>query len=75
MFRIRRIFDTAAPVNRRAVEQVQAIIRAQFDDLAESKVLEIPEKLLNPMKFDFRSLLFVCDDRRGRVRGAAQLSI
>lgn len=75
MIRIRRIFDTAAPANRRAVEEVQAIIRSQFDDLTEAKISELPEKLHNPMKFDFRSLLFVCDDRRGQVRGFAQLSL
>lgn len=75
MFRIRRILDTASPANRRAVEQVQMIIRAQFDDLTEAKISEVPEKLHNPMKFDFRSMLFVCDNRQGRVRGFAQLSI
>jgi acetoin utilization deacetylase AcuC-like enzyme/GNAT superfamily N-acetyltransferase len=75
MIRIRRIHDTAAPANRRAVEEVQGIIRSQFNDLTEAKISELPEKLHNPMKFDFRAMLFVYEDSRGRVRGFAQLSV
>lgn len=74
MFRIRRIHDTFLPVNRDAVAQVQQIIREQFSDIADYKIREIPEKLLNPMKFDFRSVLFVCDNRKGRVKGFALFS-
>jgi acetoin utilization deacetylase AcuC-like enzyme/GNAT superfamily N-acetyltransferase len=75
MFRIRCVHDTLLPINRDAIEQVQQIIREQFSDMADFKIREIPEKLLNPMKFDFRSLLFVCDDRKGRVKGFALLSV
>ncbi len=74
MFRIRRVHDLSLPINRDAVEQIQQIIRAQFDDMADEKVREVPEKLLNPMKFNFRSELFVCDDRKGRVKGFALFS-
>jgi len=74
MFRIRCIHDSLLPVNRDAIAQVQDIIRAQFSDIADYTIREIPEKLLNPMKFDFRSVLFVCDDRKGRVKGFALFS-
>ncbi|MCW9013307.1 MAG: histone deacetylase family protein [Gammaproteobacteria bacterium] len=74
MFRIRCIHDTLLPVNKRAIEQVQQIIQQQFSDITDSKIREIPEKLLNPMKFDFRSVLFVCDDRKGQVKGFALFS-
>ncbi len=74
MFRIRRIHDTFLPVNRDAVAQVQQIIREQFSDVADYKIREIPEKLLNPMKFDFRSVLFICDNRKGKVKGFALFS-
>ena len=74
MFRIRRVHDTLLPINRNAIAQVQEIIRAQFDDVLDFKIREIPEKLLNPMKFNFRSVLFVCDDRKGRVKGFALFS-
>lgn len=74
MFRIRCVHDTLLPINKNAISQVQDIIRAQFHDMADSKIREIPEKLLNPMKFNFRSMLFVCDDRKGRVKGFALFS-
>lgn len=74
MFRIRCIHDSTLPVNKRAIEQVQQIIHDQFDDMVDSKIREIPEKLLNPMKYNFRSVLFVCDDRKGRVKGFALFS-
>lgn len=74
MFRIRCVHDTLLPINKNAISQVQDIIRAQFSDMADSKIREIPEKLLNPMKFNFRSVLFVCDDRKGRVKGFALFS-
>jgi acetoin utilization deacetylase AcuC-like enzyme/GNAT superfamily N-acetyltransferase len=75
MFRIRRIYDAFLPINRLAIDQVQAIIRNQFSDVLDSKIKEIPEKLYNPIKFDFLSALFVCDDRKGRVKGFAMFSI
>lgn len=74
MFRIRRVHDALLPINRNAIEQVQQIIREQFDDMADYKIREIPEKLHDPMKFNFRSVLFVCDDRKGRVKGFALFS-
>ncbi len=69
MFRIRCVQDALLPINKNAISQVQDIIREQFSDVADFKIREIPEKLLNPMKFNFRSVLFVCDDRKGRVKG------
>lgn len=74
MFRIRCIHDALLPINRDAIEQVQQIIREQFDDMADDKIREIPEKLHNPMKFNFHSVLFVCDDRKGKVKGFALFS-
>lgn len=75
MFRIRCVHDTLLPINKNAISQVQDIIRAQFSDMADVKIREIPEKLLNPMKFNFRSLLFVCDDRKGKVKGFVLFSV
>ena len=74
MFRVRRVYDDLLPINRSAIEQSQSIIRAQFTDISDSKIRELPEKLLNPMKYDFRSVLLVCEDRKGYVKGFAQFS-
>jgi len=73
MFRIRRIYDDVLPVNREAIARVQAILRAQFPALAEKDVRKLPEQLRNPLKYRFRSILYVADDQRGRVKGFALL--
>ncbi len=71
MFRIRRIYDTSSPVNKMVVSQVQAILRAQFPFIMEDDITQLPEKLINPLKLGFRSILFVADDLRGNVQGFA----
>ncbi len=73
MFRIRKIFDDVLPANRAAIEQVQSILRTQFSGLAASDIEKIPEQLHDPLKYRFRSVLFVAEDARGRVRGFALL--
>jgi len=54
--------------------QAQQIMREQCSDVADEKSREIPEKLHNPMKFNFRTVLFVCDNRKGQVKGFALFS-
>lgn len=71
MFRIRRIFDDHLPVNRAVIGQVQQILRAQFPLLREGVILEIPERLRNPLKHGFRSTLFVAEGAKARVKGFA----
>ncbi|WP_373049209.1 histone deacetylase family protein [Vulgatibacter sp.] len=73
MFRIRRIHDDVVPSNRSAIEQVQEILRAQFPLAPESEAAGLPEKLRNPLKYRFRSILFVAEDGAGKVRGFALL--
>ena len=50
MFRIRRIYDTALPVNRQAIQQVQQILRVQFPALDKKDIRKLPEQLTNPLK-------------------------
>lgn len=71
MFRIRRIFDDSLPVDQRAVAQVQEIIRAQFPGARPEDSAGLADKLRNPLKYQFRHLLFVADDSQGTVRGFA----
>jgi acetoin utilization deacetylase AcuC-like enzyme/GNAT superfamily N-acetyltransferase len=73
MFRIRRVFDSVTPANRRAVEQVKAILRSQFDLLDRRKIDRIPEVLVNPLRYGFRSILYVVEDVRGDVQALALL--
>jgi acetoin utilization deacetylase AcuC-like enzyme/GNAT superfamily N-acetyltransferase len=73
MFRIRRVFDSLTSVNKEAVSQVQGILRTQFSGLSEKEITELPKKLHNPLKYRFRSILFVADDEKERVKGFALL--
>jgi len=73
MFRIRRIYDDLLPVDRSAIAQVQAILRQQFPLLSEEKVNKLPDQLRNPFKYRFRSILFVAEGIKARVKGFALL--
>ena len=73
MFRIRRIYDDILLRDREAVAQVQAILRSQFAGLDEHDVARLPLQLANPMKYSFKSILFVADGKRGNVKGFALL--
>ncbi len=73
MFRIRRIYDDGVPVNKAAIEEVQNILRTQFSALSEEEITTLPERLRNPLKYRFRSVLFVADDQQGHVKGFAHL--
>ena len=73
MFVIRRVYDALTPHNRERVAQVQAILRTQFPGLKESVVRRLPDELANPLKYRFRSVLFVAEDERLAVHGFALL--
>lgn len=73
MFRIRRVPYDSTLANAEAIRQVQDILRSQFPQLAESEVQMLPEKLRDPLKYRFRSMLFVAEDVQERVRGFALL--
>jgi acetoin utilization deacetylase AcuC-like enzyme/GNAT superfamily N-acetyltransferase len=71
VFRIRRIFDDALPIDQREIAQIQQILRAQFPEIRPQDVASLPAKLRNPLKYKFRHLLLVADDAHGTVRGFA----
>jgi len=73
MFRIRRVYDDVTPSNQDAIRQVQEILRAQFPLLSRRDINKLPEQLRDPMKFRFKSLLFVAEGTRGHVDGFALL--
>ena len=71
MFRIRRVYDDTLRIDREAVAQVQQILRSQFSGLSEKEISGLSAKLSNPLKHQFRSILFVAEDNRRRVKGFA----
>jgi acetoin utilization deacetylase AcuC-like enzyme/GNAT superfamily N-acetyltransferase len=73
MFRIRRVYDDITPTNKEAITQVQEILRTQFPGLSKRDIAKLPQQLRNPLKFRFRSILFVAEGSKGRVQGFALL--
>ena len=73
MFRIRRIYDSVLSVNQQAITQVQQILKDQFPTLDRRDLKKLPEQLRNPLKYRFRSILFVAESTPGEVRGFALL--
>ncbi|MBN1483008.1 histone deacetylase family protein [candidate division KSB1 bacterium] len=73
MFRIRQILDPVLPGNKSAIEQVQKILREQFVLLDEADIEKIPDQLADPLKYRFRTFLFVSEGAKGIVRGFALL--
>lgn len=73
MFRIRRVYDDATPTNRNAIAQVQDILRVQIPGLSKRDIAKLPEQLRNPLKYRFRSILFVAEGSKGHVNGFALL--
>jgi acetoin utilization deacetylase AcuC-like enzyme/GNAT superfamily N-acetyltransferase len=71
MFRIRRIFDDVIKRDREAIAQVQDILRKQFSALDNSEIDRLVRKLKNPLKYRFKTVLFIADDKQGRVKGFA----
>jgi acetoin utilization deacetylase AcuC-like enzyme/GNAT superfamily N-acetyltransferase len=73
MFRIRRIYDDVLPADKEAIRQVQKIVRDQFPLLSDDTVVKLSEALRDPLKYRFRSILFVAAGAKGLVRGFALL--
>lgn len=73
MFRIRRVVDPDFPAEKKAVQQVQEIIRQQFPLLSSDKVDRLPDQLNDPLTHGFRASLFIAEDRRAQVKGFALL--
>jgi len=69
MFRIRQIYDDVLPVNKQAIQQVQEILRGHFSALPADEIDSLAEKLRNPFKQQFRSVLFVAEQQPGQIAG------
>jgi acetoin utilization deacetylase AcuC-like enzyme/GNAT superfamily N-acetyltransferase len=73
MLRIRRIYDELIPINREALRQVKDILRTRFSGVRDAEIEDIGYQLSNPFKQRFRSVLYVAEDMRNRLRGFALL--
>ncbi|MBN2241370.1 MAG: acetylpolyamine amidohydrolase, partial [Acidobacteria bacterium] len=73
MFRIRRIYDDTLPLNRDTLRQVKEILRTRFSSIPEEEIEGLGERLRNPFRSRFRSVLLTAENMRGRVLGFALL--
>jgi acetoin utilization deacetylase AcuC-like enzyme/GNAT superfamily N-acetyltransferase len=73
MFRIRRIFDDVSPLNKQTLTQVSILLKQQFDALKPEKIDRIPSVLRHPVKYGFRTILYVAEDNLFRLQGLALL--
>lgn len=71
MFRIRRIYDDILPVNQQAIAEVRAIFIEHFAGAPISDIDELGMKLRNPFPNQFRVILYVAENSKGRVSGFA----
>ncbi|UCC17512.1 MAG: histone deacetylase family protein, partial [Dehalococcoidales bacterium] len=73
MFRIRRVYDDITPANQDAITEVLAILKEQFPLLSRWDIKKLPEQLRNPLKYQFRAILFVAEGAKGKIDGFALL--
>jgi acetoin utilization deacetylase AcuC-like enzyme len=73
MFRIRRVYDDVTPTNKEAIAQVQKILRDQFPSLSKREIARLPKQLRNPLKYRFRSILFIAEGPARHIVGGFAL--
>ena len=73
MLLIPQVYADTSLINRQAMAQAQAILRAQFPALTEADIVKLPEQLRNPLKQKFKAILLVAEDGNKIVRGFALL--
>ena len=73
MFRIRKILDSVSNANKYAINQILQIIKNQFPTTRKDDLLKLPFQLVDPLKYQYRSILFSAEDHLGRVKAFAML--
>lgn len=73
MFRIRKIHDREAPVNRAALDQALAILRSHFIAVKPEKLQQVVARMDDPLRFRLQTVVFVAEDEARRVKGLAIL--
>jgi acetoin utilization deacetylase AcuC-like enzyme/GNAT superfamily N-acetyltransferase len=71
MFRIRRIYDDIVPANQHAIRECQRILQSHFSAATDATVELLIDKLRNPFRQKFRSILYVAERGAGAIQGFA----
>ena len=73
MFRIRRVYDYTSQTDKDAIEQAKLIFRTQFPGASSKELRKLAEQLRNPLKYRFRSIIFVAEGAKRHINGFAVL--
>ncbi len=73
MLRIRKLRGGLSAADKATLEEVQAIMRAQFPLMSAEEIAKLPDQLTDPMTFRFVTELLVSEDAKGRVNAFAIL--
>jgi acetoin utilization deacetylase AcuC-like enzyme/GNAT superfamily N-acetyltransferase len=73
MIRVRKIYDDVSRANREAISQIVDIMRGQFPLATEADIQKLPSQLRDPLKYKYRTILFVVENSDSQVRGFAAL--
>ena len=72
MIRIHRVYSTCLPSDADRLDQVKAIFRSSFPDVAEYAD-KIADHLDNPFRYGYHAVLLVSESGLGQVSGFALL--
>ncbi|MBN2345350.1 MAG: histone deacetylase family protein [Candidatus Aminicenantes bacterium] len=75
MFRIRKIQDYHTPDNRKALDQMLAILRSHFTAVKPEKIQRIVRRMENPIPSRLQTIVFVAEDADDKVKGFAILLV
>ena len=71
MFRIRRIYDDIVPANQHAIRECERILQSHFSAATDASFELLTDKLRNPFRQKFRSILYVAERGAGGIQGFA----
>lgn len=71
MIKIRKITNPYLEGNLRKMEKVKKILREQFPLIHESKIADIEEQLVDPLKYKYKAVLFVTENIHESVKAFA----
>jgi acetoin utilization deacetylase AcuC-like enzyme/GNAT superfamily N-acetyltransferase len=73
MLKFRKLRGALSPADQTTLEEVQAIMRAQFPLMSPEDIAKLPDQLTDPMAYRFVTELLVSEDTKGRVNAFAIL--
>jgi len=74
MLRIRRIGDVLTAEDGDVLGQVQEVLRRRLPESQQESVNTLPDRLRDPVRYEFQTLLVVADDLENELKGFALAS-